>query len=429
MECQQPKDSSNGKFFEWPPSTNRILAQLFPNTTELLNSFEVHPLLSKISSSCGYRPSENSIPVIFHNSTSVSTNPFMSLVSVSDIRTILSQTPNNRPLIHGKDYRLVKKITLPPSHEMAGEEYMGMLPKESYSIQDILYNFHYRGFTLVIDKMQNRWRSVANKANELKEALGVQHVGVNFYVTPEALQDDDGNGRLTAEKQVRQGFEAHWDWMDGRKRWLVAKHPTIYLSNKDQKRKPTKEEITRLMSNHRSYAEFTLCPGDSLYIPRGFIHNASTVDFDQLNNEPMNDCSYPEGLISSQSLIDRLSGPSLHLTFGLEQGCEAFYEKSFKLFYELSDITRTLKFMQSEKMQSKEADLTFCYPNMPYPNSKPCVDEVLDVSDALQNHYQQIIQQFSSYASMNFETALQRMKLHQKKLFEESQHKEQTNKQ
>ena len=297
---------------------------------------------------------------------------------------------------------------------------------------------------------------------------------------------------------------------------MVAKHPTIYLSNKDQKRKPTKEEITRLMSNHRSYAEFTLCPGDSLYIPRGFIHNASTVDFDQLNNEPMNDCSYPEGLISSQSLIDRLSGPSLHLTFGLEQGCEgtieallhhtmdayfsntklsdshilphcnatwipimhfslgevarmkhecddsssnetmthhcsghallrqsvqlfendshlfdlkAFYEKSLKLIYELSDITRTLKFMQSEKVQSKEADLTFCYPNMPYPNSIPCVDEVLDVSDALQNHYQQIIQEFSSYASMNFETALQRMKLHQKKLFEESQHKEQTNKQ
>lgn len=41
------------------------------------------------------------------------------------------------------------------------------------------------------------------------EVRGV-HVGVNLYLTPEALEDEEGGG-----KQDRQGFEAHWDWMDG----------------------------------------------------------------------------------------------------------------------------------------------------------------------------------------------------------------------
>jgi hypothetical protein len=41
------------------------------------------------------------------------------------------------------------------------------------------------------------------------EVKGV-HVGVNLYLTPEALEDEEGGG-----KQDRQGFEAHWDWMDG----------------------------------------------------------------------------------------------------------------------------------------------------------------------------------------------------------------------
>jgi hypothetical protein len=114
--------------------------------------------------------------------------------------------------------------------------------------------------------------------------------------------------------------------LSGRKRWSVAKHPTIYLSNQDQKRKPSKRENDAYFSNSGHYREFTMCPGDVLYIPRGFIHNASTVDFDKLKDDPYDKCNHPSDLILGQQLRDLEGGPSLHLTFGLEQGCEGSVE-------------------------------------------------------------------------------------------------------
>ncbi len=122
--------------------------------------------------------------------------------------------------------------------------------------------------------------------------------------------------------------------LSGRKRWSVAREPSIYLSNKDQKRKPTMVELEAL----RRYSDITLCPGDVLYIPRGHIHNASTIVFDNLSSESssndgesgvmmrrrrrldLDNCpSYPKGVPLATQLADRLDGPSLHLTFGLLQ--------------------------------------------------------------------------------------------------------------
>ena len=113
--------------------------------------------------------------------------------------------------------------------------------------------------------------------------------------------------------------------VSGRKRWSVASEPSIYLSNKDQKYKPTGAELKDV----QRYSEFTLCPGDVLYIPRGHIHNASTVLFDNLLESEdgttidLDNCpSYPNDDASS----DRLDGPSLHLTFGLRVSNEATVE-------------------------------------------------------------------------------------------------------
>lgn len=119
--------------------------------------------------------------------------------------------------------------------------------------------------------------------------------------------------------------------LSGRKRWSIAKEPTIYLSNKDQKHKPSKDEA-RYFAHEGQYAEFTLCPGDVLYIPRGFIHNASTVDFEQMRqasnyNELWDGCpKYPTASEEAQRLAQRLVGPSLHVTFGLEHSCEGTIE-------------------------------------------------------------------------------------------------------
>jgi hypothetical protein len=207
-ECVASTSSSDlsGSFFVWPAKARELLTQLFPNVAKFADAWEVHPLLSKVHYlNEEYLQDGIHIPAIFHNGTSTASSWF-TLLSVSDVPTILSQTINSQPLVHGTDYKMVKKVMLPSSHEHAGEEYMGMLPRQHYQIQEVLHNFHYRGFSLVIDKMQKRWRSIASKAREIEEALGVQHVGVNMYLTPEALEDEDGEGGWTAAKQVRQGL-------------------------------------------------------------------------------------------------------------------------------------------------------------------------------------------------------------------------------
>jgi len=101
------------------------------------------------------------------------------------------------------------------------------------------------------------------------------------------------------EEERRGGFEAHFDWMDvvvvqveGEKVWSVGGSPMVALPLQDMKRKPKAQEL--LAYTQRRFQEFVLRPGDALFIPRGFVHNASTA---------------PAG--DSQN-------PSLHLTFGLE---------------------------------------------------------------------------------------------------------------
>ena len=90
---------------------------------------------------------------------------------------------------------------------------MGMLPNPQYSIQEILQHFHLGAFSLVINKMQKHSYPVARFARMLEEELGVINMGVNLYLTPEVVIQNERD--LERNGVVRQGFESHWDWMDG----------------------------------------------------------------------------------------------------------------------------------------------------------------------------------------------------------------------
>jgi len=316
-----------------------LLNALFPNLSRLQTAWETHPLLSRVSftqQEQDTQPLDNKqiIPTIQHNRQLISQlklinnqhqdeDPILSLLSVDDTALILTQPDMN----HGNEYKLLKKIIIQDGPEK-GEEYNGMLPGTHYSLQDILQHFHYGGFSVVINKLL--WRSIANFARQLEQELGAVEVNVNLYMTPDVVSEKDRTNEDKINGNVREGFEAHWDWMDviivqlsGMKRWSVARESSIYLSSKDQKRKPTLEELKHV----QRYDDFTLCPGDILYIPRGSIHNASTIDFDHLqenNNEgriDLDSCPpYPN------EALDRRVGPSLHLTFGLLESNDATIE-------------------------------------------------------------------------------------------------------
>jgi len=108
----------------------------------------------------------------------------------------------------------------------------------------------------------------------------------------------------------RSAFEVHYDWMDvivlqvsGKKLWNVAKSPLVKYTTKDLKRKPNSDEVDAFL-REGSYDPFFLHPGDALYIPRGFLHNASTVLGEEQEGEEH----------------------SLHLSFGIEHFCQTTFE-------------------------------------------------------------------------------------------------------
>ena len=103
------------------------------------------------------------------------------------------------------------------------------------------------------------------------------------------------------------------------KRWSVAREPNIYLAGKSVRHRPTPDEVKHFSESNR-FIDFTLCPGDVLYIPRGHMHNASTIDFPNLQRKwsDYDTCpDYPSHLEEAAPLLSALNEPSMHLTFSI----------------------------------------------------------------------------------------------------------------
>ena len=120
------------------------------------------------------------------------------------------------------------------------------------------------GFGLIINRANYRWFPLGKLAFLLDTEVIGMPCNVNVYFTP----------------AHSQSFEAHFDPMDviilqvsGKKKWKLYT-PAITLPRKDMIRKPTAEEV------EKPYAEIILNAGDSLYLPRGFIHEAVN-EFDE----------------------------------------------------------------------------------------------------------------------------------------------------
>jgi len=93
----------------------------------------------------------------------------------------------------------------------------------------------------------------------------------------------------------------------------------VELTSESLRRHPTPDEVRHFSENNR-FLDFTLCPGDVLYIPRGHMHNASTVDFPNLRRSwvDYDTCpDYPSHLEEAAPLASALDEPSMHLTFSI----------------------------------------------------------------------------------------------------------------
>jgi ribosomal protein L16 Arg81 hydroxylase len=123
-----------------------------------------------------------------------------------------------------------------------------------------------RGATIVLQALHLQHAPLAHFARELEQDLG-QAVQVNAYYTPRAAQ----------------GLPVHHDTHDvfclqvtGEKRWLVYE-PALELPLKSQRYR------RELGDPGEPILDVTLRAGDTLYLPRGWLHEALTSDRDSLH--------------------------------------------------------------------------------------------------------------------------------------------------
>ena len=123
-----------------------------------------------------------------------------------------------------------------------------------------------RGATLVLQGLHHHWHAAALFCRELEMYLECP-VQANAYHTPASAQ----------------GFAVHHDTHDvfvlqvaGRKRWRVYE-PLLELPLKSQRWSSQRGEVGE------PALDFVLEGGDTLYLPRGWPHEASTSDTDSLH--------------------------------------------------------------------------------------------------------------------------------------------------
>jgi ribosomal protein L16 Arg81 hydroxylase len=123
-----------------------------------------------------------------------------------------------------------------------------------------------RGATIVLQALHLHHAPIAHFARALEQDLG-QGVQVNAYYTPQAAQ----------------GLPVHHDTHDvfclqvaGEKRWLVYE-PVLELPLKDQR------YSRELGEPGPPVLDVTLRAGDTLYLPRGWLHEALTSESDSLH--------------------------------------------------------------------------------------------------------------------------------------------------
>jgi bifunctional lysine-specific demethylase and histidyl-hydroxylase NO66 len=123
-----------------------------------------------------------------------------------------------------------------------------------------------RGATIILPHLHDSMFNLGEFCRSLEEVFSC-HVQTNIYLTPHVSSDGIAN----------QGFPPHYDNHDvfilqiaGTKAWRFYGVPveTPYRGEEFQASRHQPGEVTK---------EFTLNPGDCVYIPRGLMHDAENV--------------------------------------------------------------------------------------------------------------------------------------------------------
>jgi ribosomal protein L16 Arg81 hydroxylase len=186
---------------------------------------------------------------------------FSELLNVSDVDRLVCETAIRVPA-----FRLVKD-----GSQLPLSDYTDDIPwrpgsfSQTAAVDRVAATFT-AGATLVLQALHLHWPPAALYCRELEARLGFP-VQANAYLTPAAAQ----------------GFAVHHDTHDvfvlqvsGRKRWRLYE-PVLELPLRDQRWSADLGEVGPAIE------ELTLEAGDTLYLPRGWPHEATTSKEESLH--------------------------------------------------------------------------------------------------------------------------------------------------
>jgi lysine-specific demethylase/histidyl-hydroxylase NO66 len=177
---------------------------------------------------------------------------FADVLDLDDVDALVTET-----LLRMPSFRLVKDGTPLDPGEYTQTIRIGGRSVDRTIRPDRVVRAFDDGATIVLQALHRHWPPVARFCRDLELTL-THPVQANAYVTP----------------PTSRGFDVHHDTHDvfvlqthGRKRWRVYR-PLVELAGPEQ---PWKDSLGDPGS---PVLEADLSPGDSLYIPRGFPHDA-----------------------------------------------------------------------------------------------------------------------------------------------------------
>jgi bifunctional lysine-specific demethylase and histidyl-hydroxylase NO66 len=184
---------------------------------------------------------------------------FDDLLSVRDVERLITETALRTP-----GFRLVKAGATVTSYTID----LSWRPEPFSGVADVprvLAEFE-SGATIVLQGLHHSWLPLARYCRGLEAFLG-HPAQANAYFTPRGSQG------LPVHHDTHEVFSLQ---VAGEKRWLVYE-PVLPLPLKDQRYRP------ELGEPGEPVLDVTLRPGDTLYLPRGWLHEAATSATDSLH--------------------------------------------------------------------------------------------------------------------------------------------------
>lgn len=185
------------------------------------------------------------------------------LFSLRDLDYIIASTDLRFPAV-----RMVKGGQAIPLARFAEDVVWGNDVYRGTIIPEKFYREYRAGASAVFQALHRAWQPLNLFCRDLEKYFH-HHVQTNVYLTPKSAQ----------------GFKPHYDTHDvfilqiaGRKHWRVYE-PPLTLPHRSQPPDNAKlrQEPGQLV------LEIDLSPGDLLYLPRGFVHEALTADTESLH--------------------------------------------------------------------------------------------------------------------------------------------------